>query len=162
MVWACIMNGNKGPLIALEYISGRKRRRDELKMIPRTGVKWCFVEYWGQKCCERGEVVFQQDGASSHTSKSKKWFFYHHFLPFPHLTSSLDINPIEPVWHELKKCMHTLQHFPTTVDELINIVTKIWDELPLEDIDKHVNGCQTKFKQFWMQKVDTLVTNICI
>ena len=99
-----------------------------------------LLEYRGQKCHKRGEVVLQQDGTSSCMTKSlKKWFFNHQVPLSPHPTSSPNINPIKPVWHKLKKCVCSLQHSPSTV-ELINVVTKIWDELPLEDIDKHING----------------------
>jgi hypothetical protein len=108
MVWACIMKGSKGPLIALEY-SGGKEGGMTSKQYQEQVLNGVLLEYWGQKCCKRGEVVFQQDSTSSHTSKStKKWFFDHQVPLFPHPTSSPDINLIEPVWHKVKKCVCTL------------------------------------------------------
>ena len=144
IIWAYIKKGSKGPLIALEYLGGKGGGMN-LKWYQEQVLNGILLEYWGQKCCERGEVVFQQDSTSGHMSKStKKWFFNHQVPLFPHPTSSPDINPIEPVWHELKKCVCTLWCSSTTMDELINVVTKIWDELLLEDIDKHINGMSNR------------------
>jgi hypothetical protein len=98
MVWACIMKGSKGPqLIALEYLGGKGGGMN-LKQYQGLVLNGVLLEYWGQKCCERGEVVFQLDSASSHTNKSRKKWFSNHKVPlFPHPTSSPDINPTEPV-----------------------------------------------------------------
>ena len=39
MVWGCIMEGHKGPLVVLEYLGGQ-RWRHELDMVSRSGIKY--------------------------------------------------------------------------------------------------------------------------
>ena len=52
---------------------------------------------------ERPTIKFQQDGAPSHTSKlAKRWLADHGISVFLNPPSSPNLNPIEPVWHELK------------------------------------------------------------
>ena len=58
---------------------------------------------------------------------------------FPHPPSSPDINPIEPVWHKLKKIIQALPHPPTTIPKLIKAVHTAWDALEILDIDKYVD-----------------------
>ena len=58
---------------------------------------------------------------------------------FPHPPSSPNLNPIEPVWHELKKIIRALPHPPMTVPKLIKAVHDAWDALEIPDIDKYVD-----------------------
>ena len=57
------------------------------------------------------------------------------FLP----AYSPDLNPIEPVWHELKKRLRALPRLPTTITGLQDTVRKIWQDLPIRDIKKHTS-----------------------
>jgi transposase len=65
MVWACIMESQKGPLIVLEYPGGRgggmtaKRYQDQVLDGP-------LHDFYMRMLEERDLVAFQQDGASSH------------------------------------------------------------------------------------------------
>jgi transposase len=59
---------------------------------------------------------------------------------FYHPANSPDINPIEPVWHELKKIIRGLSPLPNTVVQLRAAILKAWDELDIQDIDKYVKG----------------------
>jgi transposase len=53
---------------------------------------------------ERGQVLFQQDGAPSHTAKSTgQWLDQNEIKIMPHPPGSPDLNPIEPLWHTLKE-----------------------------------------------------------
>ena len=84
--------------------------------------------------------MFQQDGAPSHTSKlAKQWLVDHRISVFPHPPSSPDVNPIELVWHELKKFIQAHLHPPTTIPKLIKAVHDAWDALEIPDIDKYVD-----------------------
>ena len=60
-------------------------------------------------------------------------------LLFYHPSRSPDLSPIEPVWLELKKRLRALTRLPTTVPQLIQAVKDIWEELPISDIDKHID-----------------------
>jgi transposase len=90
---------------------------------------------------ERGRIYFQQDGASSHTSKSTKaWFSCEDIPLFFHPANSPDLSPIEPVWHELKKLIRALPNPPTTAEELQAAILNAWEALSMEDIDKYVRS----------------------
>lgn len=99
---------------------------------------------------ERGHVLFQQDGAPSHTSKAtERWLETYSISTFPQPANSPDLSPIEPVWHTLKSRICALLHTPTTLDQLKQAVRNAWEGLMAEDISKH-----TRCKQ---DRVDTIL-----
>jgi hypothetical protein len=137
MVWGSIMHGVKGPLIVLEYPGGKgggmnsKRYREQV-------LDRVLLDYWKKVKAKKKSVKFQQDNAPSHTSKStKKWLASHRIKLFPHPSSSPDISPIEPVWHELKKDIRQLPHPPSTVAQLREAVHTVWDRMDIERISKY-------------------------
>ena len=69
-----------------------------------------------------------------------KWFKESGIPLLFHPPSSPDLSPIEPVWQELKKVLRALPHLPTTIQELHSAILSVWDTLPIEDVDKHING----------------------
>lgn len=71
MVWACIMEGRKGPLVVLKYPGGRGGGMTGRRYISQVLEAHLFTFYHQMKE-NRPEVVFQQDGAPSHTSKLTK------------------------------------------------------------------------------------------
>jgi hypothetical protein len=80
---------------------------------------------------ERGCIDFQQDGAPSHTAKTTIAWFKKASIPLAeHPAQSPDINPIKPVWHELKKVLCSQQH-ASTVEGLKSVICTAWDFLPL-------------------------------
>jgi len=137
MVWGSIMWGQKGPLIVLEYPGGKgggmnsKRYQDQV-------LEGVLKEFYMQMKQKRGHIYFQQDNASSHTSNSTKHWFSRENIPL--LFHSPNINPIEPVWHELKKIIQALSPPPNTVKQLRATILKAWEELDIRDIDKYVKG----------------------
>ena len=137
MVWGCVMQDGKGPLVVLKYPGGKgggmnsERYRKQVLEGP-------FLAYWTQVNAEKGKVWFQQDGAGSHTSKATtRWLSNHSISTFPHPPTSPDLSPIEPVWGELKKQLRAVRHHPTTHEQLIETICSIWESLTLEDINKH-------------------------
>jgi transposase len=90
---------------------------------------------------ERPRIVLQQDGAPSHTvKKTKKGLADHNIDLFPHPPNSPDLNPIEPLWHDLKTIICSSPHLPNTVLKLIKAVHDAWEQLPISDLDKHINS----------------------
>ncbi|KAI0781746.1 hypothetical protein C8Q75DRAFT_796064 [Abortiporus biennis] len=136
MVWGCIMKDKKGPLVVLEYPGGKgggmtsKRYQEQV-------LDAVLKDFYTQMKETRGSILFQQDSAPSHMSKSTKQWFRDHGIPLLyHPPSSPDMNPIE--------LLRLLPHPPTTVRGLQDAVCDAWDSLPIEDINKHVNRMQDR------------------
>ncbi|CAK5268474.1 unnamed protein product [Mycena citricolor] len=137
MVWGCVTNGWKGPLIILEYPGGKGGGM--------TAGRYCEQVLEGvlMKAMEGAKkkwpgMRFQQDGAPSHTAKvTHQWFSSHEIALFPHPANSPDLSPIEPVWKELKRRVRAHQPRPTTLETLKIAIQEEWERMPLEDITKH-------------------------
>jgi transposase len=69
MVWGCIIQGQKGPLVVLEYPGGRGGGMNSTHYREQV-LKGALKEFYAQMKEARGNVRFQQDGAPSHTSKT--------------------------------------------------------------------------------------------
>ena len=112
MIWACIMKGRKGLLIVLEYLGGRGGGMNSTQYKDQV-LEGVLASFYAKVAQEMGKVYFQQDGAASHHSKLTQNWFSSAGIPLVfHPASSPDLNPIEPVWHELKKAMRALPHPP--------------------------------------------------
>ena len=69
---------------------------------------------------------------------TKKWPADHGIDLFPHPPNSPDLNPIEPLWHDLKTIICAAPYLPTTIPKLIKAIRDAWEKLPISDIDKHI------------------------
>lgn len=138
MIWACFMRGVKGPLVVLEYPGGKGGGMNTDRYISQV-LKPHLAPFYHRMEKERPGIIFQQDGAPSHTAKAtKKWLAEHNIDLFPHPPNSPDLNPIEPLWHDLKTLIRASPHLPTTVPKLIQAVQDAWEKLPISDFDKHI------------------------
>lgn len=87
---------------------------------------------------ERGNILFMQDGAPSHRDgRTKEWLRDHNIPLLFHPPSSPDLNPIEPVWHEVKKIIRALPKQPGSVKALQEAIHQAWKALPIKDINKY-------------------------
>jgi hypothetical protein len=55
-----------------------------------------------------------------------------------HPAASPDVNPIEPVWHDLKEFIRACEHIPTTLEELKEAVKEAWDQVSIAKVNKYV------------------------
>lgn len=85
-----------------------------------------------------GDFIFQQDGASCHTSNSTKtWLRNRGLEPMYWPSGSPDLSPIENLWHEMKK---KLRKSPArTVNELKVKLAEIWYSFTAETCSKLVD-----------------------
>lgn len=84
------------------------------------------------------EFIFQQDGASCHTSKTAlKWFSDNTIPLLEWVSSSPDLSPIETLWHEMKKRLRVSP--ARSVPELRQKLQEIWDKFTTEDCQKLIN-----------------------
>jgi transposase len=138
MVWACIMEGRKGPLVVLEYPGGKGGGMNTERYCKQV-LEGVLEDFYVEMTKVHGSVEFQQDNASCHTSKrTKNWLTDHGISLLYHPPNSPDLSPIEPVWHELKKIIRSCPHPPTSVDKLKAAVHTAWDELDVADINKYI------------------------
>ncbi len=87
----------------------------------------------------RGNWIYMQDGATSHTSKSTvKWLksCCKFIQGWP--ANSPDLNPIEHLWAILKAAVYKLK--PRSVEELKNVLQTAWDQISIQKINNLVSS----------------------
>ena len=57
-----------------------------------------------------------------------------------HPPSLPDLFPIENVWLSMKPRMRTLERQPTNMVELEEVLVRLWDETPQEEVDRHIDS----------------------
>ncbi|KAF7964799.1 hypothetical protein HWV62_2878 [Athelia sp. TMB] len=146
MVWGCVMKGRKGPLVVLEYPGGKgggmTAARYQEQVLDRV-----LHEFYQEMAEERGQVVFQQDGAPCHRAAStRRWLDLNSIERTPHPAASPDMNPIEPVWHVLKTLIRNRPRIPTSLEELKTAAKEAWAQVSEADIDKHVRSMEDRVR----------------
>jgi transposase len=139
MVWGCIFRGQKGLLIVLEYPGG-KRGGMTVKCYQEQVLEGVLLDFWEEMKVMKGDIVFQQDNAAAHQARSMKdWLRDHGITLLFHPPNSPDLNPTEHIWHELKHHLRNLSRHPTTIEELKEAVKRVWNEIPIDDINKYID-----------------------
>ena len=86
------------------------------------------------------KVLVVEDGAPAHTSvvakRARKALDINNLT---HPPSSPDLNPIEPLWLLLKNRVADIPGSGNSLDALWAACKRVWDEISLEDIQKHTN-----------------------
>ena len=95
MAWSYIMKCKKGSLVVLDYLGGQGGGVTAVRYQEQVLEK--MVHDFFQKASEkRGWVLFEQDGAPSHTVKSTiKWLEKNLVETMPQHVGSLDVVPIK-------------------------------------------------------------------
>ena len=102
--------------IGCVWVSRRSRARNELQALPRTGIMPSLTGFL-QTVRSREEACQVSARWCLMPQKQINIEVVHdyHIPLFPHPPSLPDLNPIEPIWHELKTIIHHLPHPPTTL-----------------------------------------------
>lgn len=131
MVWGAIGLDYKSPLIVVDGSIDTEKYKSVLEsseMIPSLQEEKGLLGF-----------VFQQDGATCHTSKNMKlWLAQRlrllNFWP----ANSPDLNPIEHLWGVLKRTVAASN--PKTLEELKNVLQEVWNAIDQGMINRLVTS----------------------
>lgn len=146
MAWACIMRNYKSPIIVLEYPGGKGGGMTAARYQHQVLDKM-VVDVYQRACEEKGYVLFEQDGAPSHTAKSTQQFLKDHLIDlFPQPASSPDVVPLESLWHTLKQKIRARKDIPTKLEDLKIAVREAWDSITIEEVNQLVDNMPERVK----------------
>jgi transposase len=125
MMWGCMTSKGVGFSCKIDGTMNSKLYTnilsDELELT---------LEYYQM---DHSDIIFQQDNDPKHTSKrAKEWFQEHEIKVLPWPPQSPDLNPIEHLWHHLKRRLSGYENEPKSMSELWERVEREWNEIPLE------------------------------
>lgn len=130
MVWGC-MSGSG--LSKLHFIEKSVNSQKYQEILEKTLLPFLEDNH------SDGNCVFQQDGASCHTSKSTTaWLDQQNFEILPWTANSPDLSPIENIWGEMKKELRKRQ--PRNKEELQATLNTVWETMPTQRILKFIDS----------------------
>lgn len=146
MVWACIAEGKKGPLLILDYPGGKGGGMTAERYINQV-LDGPLSSFYASLDSEDCHPIFQQDNARAHTAKTTVQFLKSHGISlFPHPASSPDLNPIENIWSILKSIIRRRPRTPTSISELKQAILEAWEEITIEDINACIRSMPERMK----------------
>ncbi|KAK3535322.1 hypothetical protein QTP70_007932 [Hemibagrus guttatus] len=120
MVWGCFAASGPGRLAVINGTMNSAVYQKILKENVRPSV--CDLKL-------KRTWVLQQDNDSKHTSKStSEWLKKNKMKTLEWPSQSPDLNPIEMLWHDLKKVVHARK--PSNVAELQQFCKDEWAKIP--------------------------------
>jgi len=151
MVWACITHNWKGPIIRLNLVPEKTTAKDRKTSGGLDGPRYVdqilkgpLKEFLDLVEKEEGvRLLVVEDGTPSHHSVVvKKAKIELGIQNLDHPPSLPDLNPIEPLWLVLKNRVADESGSQNTLDALWAAVQKVWDEITIEEIQKHTGKMQ--------------------
>ena len=96
------------------------------------------------------DVRFQQDRGTSHTSVITKRWFNEHGFPVDTIMNwparSPNLNPIEHVWHQLKRRPNAYPTRPRAKEELEQRITTEWYKFTEKDYLEYIDSMPARIK----------------
>lgn len=137
MLWGCFSYHAMGPLVVVDGSLTSSTYIDLLKDCLLPELNSCLTP-----------MAFQQDRAPAHSAKrTLKFFEDNNITLHPHPPQSPDLNPIENIWAILKQKLYSDFPTPTSKMVLIEYVFRIWNEIPMETVQKLVDGMHERYRR---------------
>ncbi|KAK3549437.1 hypothetical protein QTP86_001436 [Hemibagrus guttatus] len=96
--------------------------------------------------------VLQQDNDPKHTSKStSEWLKNNKMKTLEWPSQSPDLNPIEMLWHDLKKVVHARK--PSNVAELQQFCKDEWAKIPPQCCNRLIASYRNPTPAHWIQSL---------
>ncbi|MBN3294719.1 TCB1 transposase, partial [Polypterus senegalus] len=122
MVWGCFAASGPGRLAVIDGTMNSTVYQKILKENVRPSVRQLKL---------KRSWVLQQDNDPKHTSKStSEWLKKNKMKTLEWPSQSPDLNPIEMLWHDLKKAVHARK--PSNKAELQQFCKDEWAKIPSE------------------------------
>ncbi|KAK3567068.1 hypothetical protein QTP86_009264 [Hemibagrus guttatus] len=134
MVWGCIAASGPGRLAVINGTMNSAVYQNILKENFRPSV--CDLKL-------KQTWVLQQDNDPKHTSKStSEWLKKNKMKTLEWPSQSPDLNPIEMLWHDLKKVVHARK--PSNVAELQQFCKDEWAKIPPQRCNRLIASYQKR------------------
>lgn len=134
MIWGAISSTGKSKLI---FIRGTVNSKKYQEILAEAEQSLLFLQ--------RKSFIFQQDGATSHTSKStSEWLQKKKWKVSPWPTNSADLNPIENLWGIMKN--EVRKRKPKDLENLQMIIQEIWDGISIKTIKSLIQSMPTRLQ----------------
>ncbi len=137
MVFVCINAYGMGSLHVLEGTMNAER----------------YIKVLEQHMLPSRRHVFQQDNAKPHTETiTTAWLRSRRVWVLNWPACSLDLSPIENIWHIIKWKIR--QRWPQTLQQLETYIRQEWDQIPTPKLQKLIISMPTRLKTVLKRRGD--------
>jgi transposase len=154
-VWAGISWRGATDLVVLEFPKNKGFTGSEYRF--QVLEKWKTIT----KKINSPNMLVMEDGSRIHHTPSNKTVKQRKGInTFPGdgttwPANSPDLNPIENVWAEMKRYIHSLPEYPKDRDTMVYQLKKFWKTMTIERCRSYIEGYDSRLKAVIEQKGDT-------
>ena len=152
MIWACMIWSGPGAMV---QVMGRMNIQQYISIFDQNLI--CSME----ATCLLGDIppvdqlIFQQDNDPKHTLRATKVFLRSKNIACLDLPAqSLDLNPIEHLWGELKRRLGRYEEYPKGVGELWESIKDEWSKISLSSCQNLIESMPRRIEAVVAAKGD--------